>query len=81
MLWPQRSDCINECPSVPPAHSLPTYYLSPETQGLKWVHICGLGVFGGYLVALFLCPSKYSSLEWCLHICCTHQSKVSIDKK
>lgn len=35
MLWPQKSDCISECPTVPPAHSLPTYYLPPETQGLR----------------------------------------------
>ncbi|KAI3377394.1 hypothetical protein L3Q82_008582, partial [Scortum barcoo] len=34
MLWPQRSDCSEEYPSVPPAHLLPTYYLPPETQGL-----------------------------------------------
>ncbi|XP_067430789.1 tetratricopeptide repeat protein 17 isoform X2 [Thunnus thynnus] len=35
MLWPQRTDCANEYPSVPPAHQLPTYYLPPETQGLS----------------------------------------------
>lgn len=35
MLWPQKSDCVSECPSVPPAHLLPTYYLPPETQGLR----------------------------------------------
>uniref|UniRef100_A0AAX7VM41 Tetratricopeptide repeat domain 17 n=1 Tax=Astatotilapia calliptera TaxID=8154 RepID=A0AAX7VM41_ASTCA len=34
MLWPQRSDCAHEYPSVPPAHLLPTYYLSPESQGI-----------------------------------------------
>ncbi|KAM4596171.1 tetratricopeptide repeat protein 17 isoform 1-T1 [Fundulus diaphanus] len=33
-LWPQRSDCAHKYPNVPPAHLLPTYYLSPETQGL-----------------------------------------------
>ncbi|XP_034416022.1 tetratricopeptide repeat protein 17 isoform X2 [Cyclopterus lumpus] len=33
-LWPQRTDCAHEYPSVPPAHLLPTYYLPPETQGL-----------------------------------------------
>lgn len=37
MLWPQKSDCISECPSVPPAHSMPTYYPPPETQGLSSV--------------------------------------------
>uniref|UniRef100_A0A8C4IC36 Tetratricopeptide repeat domain 17 n=1 Tax=Dicentrarchus labrax TaxID=13489 RepID=A0A8C4IC36_DICLA len=45
MLWPQRSDCANEYPSVPPAHLLPTYYLPPETQGLRSVHIPGWGYF------------------------------------
>ncbi|KAI4830004.1 hypothetical protein KUCAC02_001658 [Chaenocephalus aceratus] len=35
MLWPQRSDCAHEYPSVPPAHLLPTFYLPPETQGLS----------------------------------------------
>ncbi|XP_070689271.1 tetratricopeptide repeat protein 17 [Pempheris klunzingeri] len=34
MLWPQRSDCAHEFPTVPPAHLLPTFYLPPETQGL-----------------------------------------------
>ncbi|XP_061594998.1 tetratricopeptide repeat protein 17 isoform X1 [Cololabis saira] len=35
ILWPQRSDCAQEHPGVPPAHLLPTYYLPPETQGLS----------------------------------------------
>ncbi|CAN9506647.1 unnamed protein product [Ophioblennius macclurei] len=35
MLWPQRTDCAHEYPSVPPANLLPTYYLPPETQGLS----------------------------------------------
>uniref|UniRef100_A0A671Y645 Tetratricopeptide repeat domain 17 n=1 Tax=Sparus aurata TaxID=8175 RepID=A0A671Y645_SPAAU len=35
MLWPQKSDCAHEYPNVPPPHLLPTYYLSPETQGLR----------------------------------------------
>lgn len=35
MLWPQRTDCAREYPSVPLAHLLPTYYLSPETQGIS----------------------------------------------
>ncbi|XP_058484707.1 tetratricopeptide repeat protein 17 isoform X1 [Solea solea] len=35
MLWPQRTDCAHEYPSVPPAHLLPTYYLPPETQALS----------------------------------------------
>uniref|UniRef100_A0A673BYB3 Tetratricopeptide repeat domain 17 n=1 Tax=Sphaeramia orbicularis TaxID=375764 RepID=A0A673BYB3_9TELE len=35
MLWPQRADCASEFPSVPPADQLPTYYIPPETQGLR----------------------------------------------
>ncbi|XP_028258211.1 tetratricopeptide repeat protein 17 [Parambassis ranga] len=35
MLWPQKTDCTHEYPSVPPAHLLPTFYLPPETQGLS----------------------------------------------
>uniref|UniRef100_A0A8D3A993 Tetratricopeptide repeat domain 17 n=1 Tax=Scophthalmus maximus TaxID=52904 RepID=A0A8D3A993_SCOMX len=37
MLWPQRTDCAHEYPSVPPAHLLPTYYLPPETHALRSV--------------------------------------------
>uniref|UniRef100_A0A671Y660 Tetratricopeptide repeat domain 17 n=1 Tax=Sparus aurata TaxID=8175 RepID=A0A671Y660_SPAAU len=37
MLWPQKSDCAHEYPNVPPPHLLPTYYLSPETQGLRLI--------------------------------------------
>uniref|UniRef100_A0A3B5M345 Tetratricopeptide repeat domain 17 n=1 Tax=Xiphophorus couchianus TaxID=32473 RepID=A0A3B5M345_9TELE len=33
-LWPQRSDCAHQYPSIPPAHLLPTYFLLPEAQGL-----------------------------------------------
>uniref|UniRef100_A0A3B3YHT1 Tetratricopeptide repeat domain 17 n=1 Tax=Poecilia mexicana TaxID=48701 RepID=A0A3B3YHT1_9TELE len=33
-LWPQRSDCAHQFPSIPPAHLLPTYFLSPEAQGI-----------------------------------------------
>uniref|UniRef100_A0A3Q2Z695 Tetratricopeptide repeat domain 17 n=1 Tax=Hippocampus comes TaxID=109280 RepID=A0A3Q2Z695_HIPCM len=32
LLWPQRSDCIREYPTVPPVHLLPTYHLLPETK-------------------------------------------------
>ncbi|XP_062250147.1 tetratricopeptide repeat protein 17 isoform X1 [Platichthys flesus] len=35
MLWPQRTDCAHEYPSVPPAHLLPTFFLPPETQALS----------------------------------------------
>ncbi|XP_077420744.1 tetratricopeptide repeat protein 17 isoform X2 [Vanacampus margaritifer] len=31
LLWPQRTDCVSEYPSVPPAHLLPTYHLLSET--------------------------------------------------
>uniref|UniRef100_A0A3Q4N1N2 Tetratricopeptide repeat domain 17 n=1 Tax=Neolamprologus brichardi TaxID=32507 RepID=A0A3Q4N1N2_NEOBR len=47
MLWPQRSDCAHEYPSVPPAHLLPTYYLSPESQGIRSVQIPGWTHFYG----------------------------------
>uniref|UniRef100_A0A665TBI0 Tetratricopeptide repeat domain 17 n=1 Tax=Echeneis naucrates TaxID=173247 RepID=A0A665TBI0_ECHNA len=39
ILWPQRTECAHEYPTVPPAHLLPTYYLPPETQALRLVHI------------------------------------------
>ncbi|XP_061671149.1 tetratricopeptide repeat protein 17 isoform X2 [Syngnathoides biaculeatus] len=32
LLWPQRSDCIREYPSVPPAYLLPSYHLLHETK-------------------------------------------------
>ncbi|XP_024911196.1 tetratricopeptide repeat protein 17 isoform X2 [Cynoglossus semilaevis] len=35
MLWPQRTDCAQEYPSVPPPHLLPTYHLPPEAQTLS----------------------------------------------
>uniref|UniRef100_A0A3B4AEN6 Tetratricopeptide repeat domain 17 n=1 Tax=Periophthalmus magnuspinnatus TaxID=409849 RepID=A0A3B4AEN6_9GOBI len=34
-LWPQRSDCASKYPSVPPAGELPTFYIPPETYGLR----------------------------------------------
>nr|XP_054588205.1 tetratricopeptide repeat protein 17 [Nothobranchius furzeri] len=37
ILWPQKSDCAHEYPLVPPAQMLPTFYLSPESQGLSSV--------------------------------------------
>uniref|UniRef100_A0A8C6Q6U6 Tetratricopeptide repeat domain 17 n=1 Tax=Nothobranchius furzeri TaxID=105023 RepID=A0A8C6Q6U6_NOTFU len=37
ILWPQKSDCAHEYPLVPPAQMLPTFYLSPESQGLRSV--------------------------------------------
>uniref|UniRef100_A0A3B5Q9L1 Tetratricopeptide repeat domain 17 n=1 Tax=Xiphophorus maculatus TaxID=8083 RepID=A0A3B5Q9L1_XIPMA len=44
-LWPQRSDCAHQYPSIPPAHLLPTYFLLPEAQGLGllndiYTHLC-----------------------------------------
>ncbi|KAG7272378.1 hypothetical protein CRUP_000369 [Coryphaenoides rupestris] len=35
MLWPRRADCAQDFPSIPPAHLLPTFYLTPETQGVS----------------------------------------------
>lgn len=52
MLWPQRSDCALEYSSVPTAHLLPTYYLPPETQGLRSIHNSCLCVFFGYMVSV-----------------------------
>uniref|UniRef100_A0A3B3BDD9 Tetratricopeptide repeat domain 17 n=1 Tax=Oryzias melastigma TaxID=30732 RepID=A0A3B3BDD9_ORYME len=37
ILWPQRAHCFHEYPHLPPAHLLPTFYLPPETQGLRSV--------------------------------------------
>uniref|UniRef100_A0A8C9ZKY2 Tetratricopeptide repeat domain 17 n=1 Tax=Sander lucioperca TaxID=283035 RepID=A0A8C9ZKY2_SANLU len=60
MLWPQRTNCVHEYPSVPPAHLLPTYYLPPETQGLRSVHITG---FCGYIVTILQLRSGGWTLE------------------
>ncbi|XP_077480552.1 tetratricopeptide repeat protein 17 [Stigmatopora argus] len=32
LLWPQRTDCVREYPSVPPAHLLPTFHFFAETN-------------------------------------------------
>lgn len=48
MLWPQRSDCALEYSSVPAAYLLPTYYLPPETQGLRSLHNSWVCVFHRY---------------------------------
>uniref|UniRef100_A0A3Q3JLQ3 Tetratricopeptide repeat domain 17 n=1 Tax=Monopterus albus TaxID=43700 RepID=A0A3Q3JLQ3_MONAL len=69
MLWPQRSDCSREYPTVPPAHLLPTYYLPPETQGLRSVHIAGWGYFTVALPDCSPVPQPYpallpASLDW-----------------
>jgi len=37
MLWPRRADCAQDFPSIPPAHLLPTFYLPPESQGVRCV--------------------------------------------
>uniref|UniRef100_A0A672G359 Tetratricopeptide repeat domain 17 n=1 Tax=Salarias fasciatus TaxID=181472 RepID=A0A672G359_SALFA len=77
MLWPQRTDCAHEYPSVPPANLLPTYYLPPETQGLRLIPVASL-LYGSsslsQTVALPDCgpsPQPYpallpASLEWTL---------------
>uniref|UniRef100_A0A8C1FC61 Tetratricopeptide repeat protein 17 n=1 Tax=Cyprinus carpio carpio TaxID=630221 RepID=A0A8C1FC61_CYPCA len=31
VLWPRRSDCAKQFPTIPPVHLLPTYYLPPES--------------------------------------------------
>ncbi|XP_029950797.1 tetratricopeptide repeat protein 17 [Salarias fasciatus] len=75
MLWPQRTDCAHEYPSVPPANLLPTYYLPPETQGLSPVASLLYGSSSlSQTVALPDCgpsPQPYpallpASLEWTL---------------
>uniref|UniRef100_A0A8C5D680 Tetratricopeptide repeat domain 17 n=1 Tax=Gouania willdenowi TaxID=441366 RepID=A0A8C5D680_GOUWI len=47
MLWPQRMDCAQDYPNVPPAHLLPTYFLSPEAQGLRSVLNTMMMMHGG----------------------------------
>uniref|UniRef100_A0A3Q3GNM5 Tetratricopeptide repeat domain 17 n=1 Tax=Labrus bergylta TaxID=56723 RepID=A0A3Q3GNM5_9LABR len=60
MLWPQRSHCAHEYPNVPPSHLLPTFYLPPETQGLRSVHNPDFWVF---------CESSdLQILHSCLHV-------------
>ncbi|XP_051560708.1 tetratricopeptide repeat protein 17-like isoform X2 [Myxocyprinus asiaticus] len=39
VLWPKRSDCAQRFSTVPPAHLLPTYYLSPESRNFKALNI------------------------------------------
>ncbi|XP_051989819.1 tetratricopeptide repeat protein 17-like isoform X2 [Xyrauchen texanus] len=39
VLWPKRSDCAQQFSTVPPAHLLPTYYLSPESRNFKALNI------------------------------------------
>ncbi|KAM6950047.1 tetratricopeptide repeat protein 17 [Lycodopsis pacificus] len=71
-LWPQRTDCAHEFPSVPPAHLLPTYYLPPETQGLGPVALLLYGGSSPLTAALPDCgpvPQPYpallpASLDW-----------------
>ncbi|KAL2088935.1 hypothetical protein ACEWY4_015834 [Coilia grayii] len=33
VLWPKRSDCTHQFPTLPPSHLLPTFYLPPDTRG------------------------------------------------
>ncbi|XP_062845403.1 tetratricopeptide repeat protein 17 [Trichomycterus rosablanca] len=35
VLWPTRSDCTQRFPSIPSAHLLPTFFLPPESHGLR----------------------------------------------
>ncbi|XP_051503496.1 tetratricopeptide repeat protein 17 isoform X2 [Myxocyprinus asiaticus] len=39
VLWPRRSDCAQRFSTIPPAHLLPTYYLSPESRNFKALNI------------------------------------------
>ncbi|XP_054471501.1 LOW QUALITY PROTEIN: tetratricopeptide repeat protein 17 [Anoplopoma fimbria] len=72
MLWPQRTDCAHEYPSVPPAHLLPTFYLPPESQGLGPVATLLYGSSSPLTAALPDCgpvPQPYpallpASLDW-----------------
>ncbi|XP_030574814.1 tetratricopeptide repeat protein 17 [Archocentrus centrarchus] len=72
MLWPQRTDCAREYPGVPLAHLLPTYYLSPETQGISPVATLLYGTNSPGTVGLPDCgpvPQPYpallpASLDW-----------------
>uniref|UniRef100_A0A672G3J8 Tetratricopeptide repeat domain 17 n=1 Tax=Salarias fasciatus TaxID=181472 RepID=A0A672G3J8_SALFA len=69
MLWPQRTDCAHEYPSVPPANLLPTYYLPPETQGLRLMQISKYTQFWKNLVAAWLPRTENKHLyncEWTL---------------
>uniref|UniRef100_A0A8C1FE53 Tetratricopeptide repeat protein 17 n=1 Tax=Cyprinus carpio carpio TaxID=630221 RepID=A0A8C1FE53_CYPCA len=35
VLWPRRSDCAKQFPTIPPVHLLPTYYLPPESRNFN----------------------------------------------
>uniref|UniRef100_A0A672G327 Tetratricopeptide repeat domain 17 n=1 Tax=Salarias fasciatus TaxID=181472 RepID=A0A672G327_SALFA len=65
MLWPQRTDCAHEYPSVPPANLLPTYYLPPETQGLRLMQISKYTQFWKNLVAAWLPRTENKHLYNC----------------
>uniref|UniRef100_A0A8C1G621 Tetratricopeptide repeat protein 17 n=1 Tax=Cyprinus carpio TaxID=7962 RepID=A0A8C1G621_CYPCA len=39
VLWPRRSDCAKQFPTIPPVHLLPTYYLPPESRNFKALNI------------------------------------------
>ncbi|XP_026123771.1 tetratricopeptide repeat protein 17 [Carassius auratus] len=39
VLWPRRSDCAKQFPTIPPVHLLPTYYLPPESRNIKALNI------------------------------------------
>uniref|UniRef100_A0A8C6W0P8 Tetratricopeptide repeat domain 17 n=1 Tax=Nothobranchius furzeri TaxID=105023 RepID=A0A8C6W0P8_NOTFU len=65
ILWPQKSDCAHEYPLVPPAQMLPTFYLSPESQGLRsvcfhcmftWVQLYEKDSVSAYLVVRATIP-------------------------
>ncbi|XP_061132156.1 tetratricopeptide repeat protein 17 [Syngnathus typhle] len=75
LLWPQRSYCISEYPSVPAAHLLPTYHLLSETKNHSSVASFLYGTHSPpQTVALPECgslaqvhsPPLPSSLDWLL---------------
>uniref|UniRef100_A0A6I8NVZ2 Tetratricopeptide repeat protein 17 n=1 Tax=Ornithorhynchus anatinus TaxID=9258 RepID=A0A6I8NVZ2_ORNAN len=35
ILWPKRTDCAENYPTIPQAEELPTYFLPPENRGLR----------------------------------------------
>uniref|UniRef100_A0A3Q3A0P1 Tetratricopeptide repeat domain 17 n=1 Tax=Kryptolebias marmoratus TaxID=37003 RepID=A0A3Q3A0P1_KRYMA len=78
ILWPQKADCEHEYSDIPPAHLLPTYYLSPETQGLGSIPLP--------LRYLFFCQytvdcyksHTYSSLSELTKLCLCSQTTVPL---
>uniref|UniRef100_A0A8C1G177 Tetratricopeptide repeat protein 17 n=1 Tax=Cyprinus carpio TaxID=7962 RepID=A0A8C1G177_CYPCA len=45
LLWPRRSDCAKQFPTIPPVHLLPTYYLPPESRNFNLLNTVSLNAF------------------------------------